>query len=258
MTDKPDNLTRQQIAARDRSLPGKVTGRLRRAIQSMVWEAARRSDAALAAGMTDHSLRAALKKPHVMGALLHEMQVLRSSERPRNISALVQVRDNSENDMARVSAAKTLEALSEESTDRARGTVTLPGLIIEIHNPSPADRAQDRLVDVTPPARQIEHEPTPAERSSSWISIEEVRGEQIPPRDDSFTEVEPDVPPPAERPETLAELQDRLAAYSARHAAPPGMLGCKKQPWEDGYEAEQRSQRRQSPRARRLRAIRED
>jgi hypothetical protein len=33
-------VTRQAIAARDRSLPGKVTGRLKRVLDAMVWEAA--------------------------------------------------------------------------------------------------------------------------------------------------------------------------------------------------------------------------
>jgi hypothetical protein len=130
--------TPQAIAAIDRSAAGKVTGRLRRAIEAMVWQASRRPDAAAIAGMTDHSLRCALRKPHVAAALLHEMHVLRTSERPRNVHALVDVRDNSQNDIARVSAAKTLEALCEESTDRARGIVTLPGLTIQIVNAMPS------------------------------------------------------------------------------------------------------------------------
>lgn len=115
-----------------------IRPRLRRAIEAMVWQAAKRADAASIAGMTDHSLRAALKRPHVSALLLHEMMVLRTSERPRNIQALVSVRDNSENDMARVNAAKTLEALSDEATDRARGTVVLPGLTIQIVNAVPS------------------------------------------------------------------------------------------------------------------------
>jgi hypothetical protein len=228
---------------------------LRLAIEAMIWQSARRSEAAAIGGMTDHSLRAALKKPHVKAALMHEMEVLKTSERPRNISALVNIRDFSENDMARLGAAKTLEAMSEESTDRARGTVTLPGLIIEIHNPSPADRAQDRLVAVTPPTidaepvRQIEPEPP---RSDSFISIDEIAG--APQRDDPPPLVEE--PPLLREPraETLDQFRERLLAGVPR-LAPASMGPAPLQPYDKGYVP---PQPRGGPRASRFRARRGD
>jgi hypothetical protein len=74
MTDTPTTLpTRQAIGVKGRSAPGKVTGRLRIAIEAMVWKSARRHEAATEAGMTDHSLRAALKKPHVKAELLRRI-----------------------------------------------------------------------------------------------------------------------------------------------------------------------------------------
>jgi hypothetical protein len=49
--------TRQSIAAKDRSGKLKVTGKLKVAIDKMLYEGSRRPDAAKTAGMTDHGLR---------------------------------------------------------------------------------------------------------------------------------------------------------------------------------------------------------
>jgi hypothetical protein len=136
-----------------------VTGKLKTAIDAMVWAGARRPEAALLAGMTDHSLRAALKKPHVKQHYLAELGVLRESERARNIHALVDVRDTAENAMARVGAVKALEQLSEQADDRGRSVVGLqPGLIIEIVT-GPVGRAEPRDVTPRPPAIDAVAEP---------------------------------------------------------------------------------------------------
>jgi hypothetical protein len=125
--------TRQAIAAQDRSARGRVTGRLRRALIEMVWSGACRADAAKISGLTDHSLRAALKKPHVKRAYLQELDVLRTSERARNIHALVSVRDTADNSMARVAATKALEQISDvEAARGGYGPPLQPGLVIQI------------------------------------------------------------------------------------------------------------------------------
>lgn len=141
-----DEPTRQAIAAKDRSAPMKVTGRLRAAILEMVWKGARRTEAAEAAGMTDHSLRAALKKPHVLAFMRGELGALRESERPRTLNRLAALRDQDENKNAAVSAAKALEQLSDIADERPTGASSSPGLTIRIVSaPAPAP-----LVDVTP------------------------------------------------------------------------------------------------------------
>jgi hypothetical protein len=140
--------SRQALAARNRTSPGKVSGKLLVALNSMIWEGLTRKEAAERAQMSEHGLWAALRRPHVRQWYLREMQVLRLSERPRNHFALVDVRDNAENSMARVSAVKTLEAISE--TEAARGGYTpakLPGLTIEIVSG-----------DLAKPAKVIEHD----------------------------------------------------------------------------------------------------
>jgi hypothetical protein len=242
-----DNLPARQPI--ERSAPMKVTGRLKHCLELMVWQGLSRSQAAEQAGLREHSLYCALRKAHVRTALLREMEVLRTSERPRNILALVNVRDTGRNEMARVNAAKALEQLSEESVARSSSVPVSPGLVIQVIDgpaPTPADPR-----DVTPRQPLIEHEAPRTDIKHDFIPISEVEREPVPITDPIPIEE----PPPAERSETLAELQDRLAAYSARHAAPPGLAACPPQPWESNYKPEQP---RRGPRASRFRARRGD
>jgi hypothetical protein len=161
MTDQPNIPTRQAIAAKGRSGALTVSGKLKVALDEMLYKGSRRPEAATAAGMSDHGLREALKKPHVKAYYNSGLEVLRTSERARNISALAQVRDDSENDMARVSAAKALEQLAEPNGPggpgggrgaRAGWVITLDdepaGVVItSLSRPRLSD---DDAIDVTP------------------------------------------------------------------------------------------------------------
>jgi hypothetical protein len=141
MTDNELVPTRQAVAAKDRSGKLTVSGKLKVALDLMLYEAASRADSAERAGLKDHSLRAAMRKPHVAAYYRQGLEVLRMSERPKNIFALAKIRDKSENGMAVVAAAKALEQLSEEEAQRrpASGSITMPGLTIQIINaPAPA------------------------------------------------------------------------------------------------------------------------
>lgn len=99
----------------------------------MVWEGARRPEAAAIGSMTDHSLRSALNKPHVKAFYLSQLQVLRTSEKARNIHRLTQIRDKADN-MPAVQAIKMLEELDGETAARSTGSLSLPGLTIQIIN----------------------------------------------------------------------------------------------------------------------------
>lgn len=142
--------TRQAIAVRGRSGKMTVSGRLKTALEAMVWQGARRAEAATRAGMTDHSLRAALKKPHVKRFYLEQLEVLRDSERAKNIHALTEVRDQTDNHMARVQAVKALEQ-RDEVTAAALGATRAPGMTIVVVQPG--------TPQIAPPPRTIEHEP---------------------------------------------------------------------------------------------------
>jgi hypothetical protein len=99
--------------------------------------------------MTDHSLREALRKPHVKAFYLAELGDLRESERPRTFHRLVELRDQDENRNAAVAAAKTLEAVSDEQQTRSVGAEQ-PGVVIRIINATvPPARP---TIDITPSA----------------------------------------------------------------------------------------------------------
>ena len=128
--------TRQAIAAQNRSVRGTVTGKLKNALTFMVWQGDSRKDAAQKAQMTDHGLREALRKPHVRQFYSRELDVLRTSEKARTISRLAEIRDQDDNRMAAVAAAKALEAISDAAPPESSQHIA-PGLIIQIINAPP-------------------------------------------------------------------------------------------------------------------------
>lgn len=128
----PAGPTRQALAVKDRSQPGRVTGKLKTAIDRMVWHGDKRADAAIAAGLSDHGLRAALKKQHVKGYWNAELTALREGERPRNVHRLAELRDQDENRNAAVAAIKTLEQLTDEGVAAGRHEQRTPGMVVVI------------------------------------------------------------------------------------------------------------------------------
>jgi hypothetical protein len=127
--------TRQAVAVVGRSGKLTVSGKLRVAVDAMIWQGLRRDAAAASAGITDHGLRTALSKPHVRAYYSAQLEVLRTSERARNIHALVEVRDSKTNQMATVAAVKTLEQLSD-SPGAVAPAGQAPGVVIVINNTS--------------------------------------------------------------------------------------------------------------------------
>jgi hypothetical protein len=134
----PDNFptalpTRQAVAADGRSGRLKVTGKLKVALDLMVWSGTRRAVAAQQAGMADSSLRFALRKPHVLAHYNTELGALRTSLRAKTIHRLDGIADDSKNDMARVSALKTLEGLTDAAEAQQRpGQASSPGMVIVV------------------------------------------------------------------------------------------------------------------------------
>ena len=138
MTEKinptsPDKPSPQAIAAPERSRPGRVTGKLRTAIDVMVWEGASRPQAAEQAGLTDHGLRQALRRPHVLAHYRNECEVLRVSGRAKRLHRLDALALQDENKNAAVAAIKVAEQLGDEQRGPS-GSVTLPGLVIQVIN----------------------------------------------------------------------------------------------------------------------------
>jgi hypothetical protein len=131
--------TRQAAAIEGRSRRGAVTGKLRNALDLMVWSGLRRAEAAEKAGLADSSLRFALRKPHVLQHYNAELAALRTSLRAKNVHRLDTIADESKNDMARVAAVKALETIADQADEKQRpGAQILPGLqIVIIGGPAP-------------------------------------------------------------------------------------------------------------------------
>jgi hypothetical protein len=127
--------TRQALAIEGRSRRGTVTGKLRTALELMVWQGVKRVEAAAQAGLADSSLRAALRKPHVLQHYNAELAALRTSLRARNVHRLDTIADDSKNDMARVGAIKALEIIIDQNDEKRGPGAMVPGLQIVIVQP---------------------------------------------------------------------------------------------------------------------------
>jgi hypothetical protein len=126
-------ITRQKTAIEGRSRRNAVTGKLKTALDLMVWDNLTRKEAAEKAGLADSSLRFAFRKPHVMAYYHAELAALRNNLRARNIHRLDGIAETSQNDMAKVGAIKAMEQIADQADERQRpGAVTLPGLQIVI------------------------------------------------------------------------------------------------------------------------------
>jgi len=129
-------LTNRQIARREASKPGRVTGKLRQACDAMIYEGMQLDEAAHAIGFPIRRLRLALSRPHVLAYLRQEREVLRASMSGANILTLAEIRRNSRNDNARVNAVKALEQMGDDQTQRNSNAFRAPGMVIQIVNTS--------------------------------------------------------------------------------------------------------------------------
>jgi hypothetical protein len=147
--------TRQAAAIPGRSRRNAVTGKLKAALDAMVWEGLKRNDAAIAAGLAESSLRFALRKPHVLAYFRAETAALRENLRARNLHRLDAIADSSKNDMAKVASIKVLEQIADVAEQHNRpGETQSPGVCIIIQQaPAPAG--------IAPPMITIESVPGP-------------------------------------------------------------------------------------------------
>lgn len=153
--------TRQAAAIPGRSRRGAVTGKLKAALDLMVWDNLKRKDAAEKAGLADASLRFAFRKPHVMAYYQAELKALRDNLRARNVHRLDGIADDSKNDMARVGAIKALEQIADQADEKNRnpGAAMIPGLQIVIVS-GPGGNAPPHVVGPAPyQPPPIDHKP---------------------------------------------------------------------------------------------------
>lgn len=158
--------TRQALAIPGRSGRNKVTGKLKVALEAMVFQAMQRKDAAQHAGLTDHALYYAFRKPHVKAFYFEQLDVLRTSAQARALTRLIELSDQSDNLTAAVAATRTL--LNESDQEHSGGTHrAAPGLVVQIINSvglPHADRKTEHTTQVIDVAAQ------PPDRSDDGAS----------------------------------------------------------------------------------------
>jgi hypothetical protein len=150
MTELP--ATRQAAAIPGRSRRNAVTGKLKAALDAMVWEGLKRTEAAQKAGLADSSLRFALRKPHVLAYFRAETAALRENLRARNLHRLDNIADTSKNDMAKVASIKVLEQISDVADQHSRPSDQSPGVVIVIQQPAavPAPNHGAPMITIEP------------------------------------------------------------------------------------------------------------
>jgi len=124
-----------------------MSGKLRAALDAMVWDALEWNEAARMFNFSVQAMRKALTRRHVLVYLRKEREVFRASIAPRNIHRLKQIRDAADN-MPAVQAIKVLEQIGEVDPLR-RVPDDSPHVTIRIVN----------AVNAAPAPPTIEHRP---------------------------------------------------------------------------------------------------
>lgn len=141
-------ITAQKAAATVRKQKKALTPtpRIREAIEHMVHNGMDRRVAAETVGLTDHGLRTALHKPHVLAYLNEQMEVLRTAARPRALRKMVELLD-AKTERVQFESAKYLDGMDRPShavgatlvNVQVNNSVKLdmPGYVIDLTSDSP-------------------------------------------------------------------------------------------------------------------------
>lgn len=106
----------------------RITDKQRRLVDFMVHEGMDRKRAAEAAGVTDETARLALRNPQVLAYLNEEMEVLRTSARPRALRKMGDLLD-AKTERIQFEAAKYLDGM-----DRPSHTIGAAQVNVQINN----------------------------------------------------------------------------------------------------------------------------
>jgi hypothetical protein len=112
----------------------KITGKVRTAIEAMVWLGLKRDEAAQHAGMKDNSLYVAMRRPDVKAFYLAECEMLRLSGKARRIHRLDEISEQNDNKAAAVNAIMALERLGDDNPLSSLSNPRTPGVVVQIIN----------------------------------------------------------------------------------------------------------------------------
>lgn len=122
-----------------------ISAKLKRALDAIVWQGATYHEAATIAGTTTEAVRSALGRPHVIRYLREQRQVFREAARAQNIHVAVEIRDQKENQTARVQAMKFIEELGSAGGSSEGQRAVAPGVVVQV-TVNQASRAVDETV----------------------------------------------------------------------------------------------------------------
>jgi hypothetical protein len=136
--------------------PKAVQGKLKVALDLLVYghegKALDWNEAAQEAGMTVRAMRKALEKPHVQQYLREQKHVFRSSVSAANILVARSIRDDGENDNARMKAISYLDGEGQQQQQHTPGgQVVMPGVVVQVTvNAGPAPVDDIGIIEVNP------------------------------------------------------------------------------------------------------------
>lgn len=126
MTDETDDHDLSEVTT-----PDPMTPKRRALIDGMVWRGFKLTDAAIEAGMTERNACMCAEDPKFRAALNAEMAAFKTSQRPRNVHRLAELRDQNEAKGAAVQAIRTLEELAQQA-EAAPSSDVRPGIVVII------------------------------------------------------------------------------------------------------------------------------
>ena len=126
-----------------------LTPKNKAAVEAMVFEGRKRADAAELVGLTDHALRTALTKPHVLAYLNECMEVLRTGGRPRALHTMIELLD-SKNDSTKFKAAEYLDG-----QNRGSHTVGATQVNVQVNNNNTVNVTPGYAIDLRPDERDL-------------------------------------------------------------------------------------------------------
>ncbi|MFG1222155.1 hypothetical protein [Xanthobacter wiegelii] len=126
MTDESDDDLLPELTT-----PDPMTPKRRALIDGMVWRGLKLAEAAIEAGMTERNAHMCAQDPKFRAALNAEMAAFKTSQRPRNVHRLAELRDQNEAKGAAVQAIRVLEDLAQQA-DAAPPSDVRPGIVVII------------------------------------------------------------------------------------------------------------------------------
>ena len=125
----------------------RIQGKLKHALDYMIWEGLQWGEAADKAELTRQAMRVALERMPTRQYIKEQREVFRASISAKNFHRLAELRDQSANPMAALGAVKVLEQI--ESQPQAMRNER-PGLVVVLSAPAHQPQQRQNVIDIQP------------------------------------------------------------------------------------------------------------